>query len=62
MKGELHMDYDKQLNPSNVLIFAKELTIKAIENGLIREQSDSKETAKEITDFYKTALDTINPD
>ncbi|SHO46870.1 hypothetical protein [Anaerocolumna xylanovorans] len=56
------MDDSYNLNLSNTIAFAKELTIKAIENGLITASSDSKETAKSITDFYKKALETINND
>lgn len=51
-----------KLNPSNTVSFAKELTFKAIENRLISVPSDPKEAAIAVTNFYKQALETINPD
>ena len=49
-------------NPSNTMAVAKELTVKAIENGLIVANEDSVLVAKRVTDFYKTVLATLNPD
>lgn len=48
------------LGYNGTLNTAKELTIKAIENGLITASTDPKETANSITDFYKQILKTIN--
>lgn len=56
------MNAVNQMSPSNEIAFARELTIKAIENNLISAYSDSEDTAKEITKFYKTVLATISQD
>lgn len=51
-----------ELNENNALSFAKELTIKAIENGLIMKCADSVETAQEVVNFYREVKNTINGD
>ncbi len=56
------MDTNLQMNTSNTISFAKEITLKAIEYGLIAKYSNNEEGAKAVTDFYKTVLQTINND
>lgn len=49
-----------ELNESNLLGFSKELTIKAIENGLIPKYTDSVETAQAVVKFYREIKNTLN--
>lgn len=48
------------LNPTNTTIVAKELTVKAIENGLILASADAAETAQSVLDFYHTIIEHLN--
>lgn len=49
-----------KLNYTALLNFSKELTIKAIENGLIMKYDNAIDTAKEVVDFYKEVKSTLN--
>ncbi len=48
------------LNETSKCALAKSFTELAIQNGLINQCADSAETAKEVTTFFKTIIDTID--
>lgn len=54
------MDASLPMNSNGTIGFARDITIKAIENNLLTPSTDPIETAKIVTDFYKTVLNTIN--
>lgn len=52
------------LNAVGLVNFSKELTKLAIENGFFSFCSDTtiEDKAKDVSTFYKTLLETLNPD
>lgn len=56
------MDKNTELNPSNTIAFAREFTLKAMENGFIPKSTSPSATAKNVVSFYKTVLNSINSD
>lgn len=50
------------LNDNAKYTLAKSFTELAIQNGLIVHYDDSADTAKEVTTFFKTIIDTIDSD
>lgn len=48
------------LNETSKYTLAKSFTELAIQNGLINQHADSADTAKEVTTFFKTIIDTID--
>lgn len=48
------------MNPERTIAFAKELTIKALENGLIENSGTTESKAQKILDFYHKILNGIN--
>lgn len=47
------------LNDNAAFALAKELTIVAMQNNMIKAVSDSDTTAKNVTDFYFTAFNAL---
>lgn len=56
------MDQQYKANASFVVNLAKEITIVAMQNNMISATTDPSETAKNVSQFYKTILETINKD
>ncbi len=52
----------EQLSSNSKITFAKEATLKAIENGLIPKCTTANKAAEAVVDFYQTILNTINND
>lgn len=50
------------LTSNGKISVARELTIKAMENGIIAHTSDPKKSAENVVIFYQTILNTINTD
>lgn len=53
-----------KLNDVALVSFSRDLTKLAIENGFFSFRSDiaNEDKAKAVSDFYKTLLETINPE
>lgn len=52
----------EKINSTAKISVAKELTIKAIENGLITKTPSAVTTAKNVIVFYQTLLKNLNTD
>lgn len=50
------------LNETSKYTLAKSFTELAIQNWLINQYADSADTAKEVTTFFRTIIDTIDKD
>ena len=50
----------ENLTPNFKISTAKDLTSLAIENNLITQHSDPKDTAKEVCDFFKFIVDNLD--
>lgn len=50
---------DKYKDFQNEKNFAREITIKAIENGLLSKNTNAKDASKDLTDFYFSVLDSL---
>jgi len=56
------MEEQYKLNDEATMLIAKELTIIAMQNNLVRIETDTKASATNVTDFYKKIIETINKD
>ncbi len=49
-----------KMQSSHAIQFAKEVTIKAIEAGILPMGNDAKETAQNVVDFYNVISDSLS--
>lgn len=56
------MNQQYKANANHVLHLAESFTTTAIQNNMISASTDPKETAKNVSEFYRTILETINED
>lgn len=56
------MDKKYMLTESNIFQISKELTIVAMEHGMIKSSSDPEQTANNVYSFFETIFDSFSND